>query len=103
MTTEPKVNTNPVCVDVPVIPRHAAYEKIKPEELARRWQVPKTWVYERTRDRCDDPIPHVKLGKYVRIEWGSPELDRWWLRQPSSGRFFDRESGDKPCRKEAAA
>jgi hypothetical protein len=57
------------------IGRH--YEFINAGELAERWAVPETWVRERVRSRCDDPLPHVKLGKYVRFRWGSPELEEW--------------------------
>lgn len=33
------------------------------EELAERWQVPKSQVYRLTRD---DAIPTVKVGRYYR-------------------------------------
>lgn len=45
------------------------------EQLAERLNVPKSWVYERTRDRTNSGIPRVHVGKYVRfnlsevIEW----------------------------------
>jgi hypothetical protein len=50
------------------------------EELAARWRVPESWVREQTRSRCMDPIPHVRLGRYVRFSWNSPELNDWWER-----------------------
>lgn len=57
-------------------------EIIDVRELARRWQVPASWVREYTRpERTDDPIPHVRLGKYVRFEWGSPRLEEWFARR----------------------
>lgn len=43
-------------------------EIIDAEELAKRWAVPETWVRENVRRRALDPIPHVRLGKYVRFE-----------------------------------
>ena len=49
-------------------------------ELASRWRVPESWVREQTRSRCVDPIPHVRLGRYVRFIWISPELNAWWKR-----------------------
>lgn len=61
-----------------------SYEVIKAEELARRWSVPVTWIYEQTRWRCQDPLPVVRLGKYVRFEWGSPQLEAWWDHHRSS-------------------
>jgi hypothetical protein len=50
-------------------------------ELAARWRVPETWIREQTRSRCVDPIPHVRLGRYVRFSWNSPELNEWWNRR----------------------
>ena len=35
-------------------------------EVARRLNVPRSWVYERTRRRS---IPHVRVGKYIRFRW----------------------------------
>lgn len=52
-------------------------EIIDADELARRLRVPRTWVREHTRVRATDPIPHIKLGRYVRFEWGSSELNAW--------------------------
>jgi excisionase family DNA binding protein len=37
-------------------------------ETARVLNVPVSWVYERTRRRGADRIPHIKLGKYLRFE-----------------------------------
>ena len=37
-------------------------------EVARLLNVPASWVYERTRRRSSDQLPHVKLGKYLRFE-----------------------------------
>ena len=59
------------------------YEVLTAEELASRWRVPESWVREQTRSRCVDPIPHVRLGRYVRFSWGSPELTDWWKRRQS--------------------
>jgi len=33
------------------------------EQLAARWQVPRSWIYHRTREGV---IPAVKLGRYYR-------------------------------------
>ena len=53
-------------------------EVIDAAELAARWRVPKTWVLEQTRSRASHPLPCIRLGRYVRFEWGSPELLKWW-------------------------
>lgn len=66
-----------------------AHELIDSIELARRLTVPETWVREHVRSRVSDPIPHVRLGRYVRFEWGSPELEAWLARRRRGG-------GEKP-------
>jgi hypothetical protein len=58
-----------------------SYEVIDAAELGRRWSVGKTWILERTRNRATDPIPCVRLGRYVRFEWGSPALLAWWAKR----------------------
>jgi excisionase family DNA binding protein len=45
-------------------------------ETARVLRVSVSWVYERTRRRGRDRIPHIKLGKYLRFE---PAAVREWL------------------------
>jgi len=42
---------------------------LTPEELAARLKVPKSWIFEKTRSRCLDPIPHYRIGRYVRFNW----------------------------------
>lgn len=42
------------------------------DELATYLRVPKTWLYDRTRDNT---IPHVKVGKYVRFSL--PDILAW--------------------------
>jgi hypothetical protein len=50
-------------------------------ELAERWRVPESWVREQTRSRCVDVLPHIRLGRYIRFCWNSPELNAWWKRR----------------------
>ncbi len=38
------------------------------EEVAEMWQLPRSWIYERTRRRGLEQLPHFKLGKYLRFE-----------------------------------
>lgn len=54
-----------------------SFELIDATELARRWNVPASWIRSHTRERTTDELPHLKLGRYVRFRWGSPELERW--------------------------
>src|SRR5215510_3495085 len=57
-------------------------EVIDSTELAKRLNVPETWVRSRTNaKRTSDPIPHLRLGRYVRFPWGSSELRDWLDRQ----------------------
>ena len=56
------------------------FEVIDSKELARRLVLPESWVRDHVRGRCDDPIPHIKVGRYIRFEWGSRELVEWWSR-----------------------
>jgi hypothetical protein len=58
----------------------SSIEIIDSAELAKRLQLPESWVRDRVRVRSDDPLPHIKFGRYVRFEWGSPELVEWWAR-----------------------
>ena len=45
------------------------------DELAKSLNVPKSWVYSRTRKTGTDAMPCIKVGKYCRfvladvIEW----------------------------------
>jgi hypothetical protein len=61
--------------------RIVIYEFIDSGELARRWDVPVSWIRDQVRKRAQDPLPHVSLGKYVRFLWGSPELQAWIKRR----------------------
>jgi len=54
-------------------------ELIDSVQLANRWKVPESWIRNHTRARTpkDERIPCVRLGRYVRFEWGSPRLVEW--------------------------
>lgn len=40
-------------------------------EVAELLNVPVSWVYEHTRPQCTRPIPHIKIGKYLRFSRAS--------------------------------
>jgi excisionase family DNA binding protein len=42
-------------------------ELLTVDEVAFLLKVPKTWIYEHTRKRVGQRLPHVKLGKYLRF------------------------------------
>ena len=54
-------------------------EMIDSAELAARWRVPESWIRNHTRARTpkEERIPCVRLGRYVRFEWGSRQLAEW--------------------------
>ena len=60
-----------------------SFEVIDSAELAARWQVPESWIRNRTRARTpeEERIPCLRLGRYVRFEWGSPRLAEWLEKQ----------------------
>jgi hypothetical protein len=55
-----------------------SFEMIDGPTLAERWKLKPGWVRKQT-GALADPLPHVKLGRYVRFLWDSPELNRWLL------------------------
>lgn len=60
----------------------ASAEIIDARELAQRWNFPESWIRSkvRTRTATAEQIPHLRLGRYVRFEFGSPALDAWLAR-----------------------
>lgn len=47
-------------------------------ELAERLKVSERWVYEKSRRRCLNPLPCIRIGRYLRFDWTSVSA---WLRQ----------------------
>ena len=58
--------------------------------------VPTTWVYEQTRARATDPIPHQRFGRYLRFDLNDPDLLAWIERHKVS----KQRNGNEPKRKE---
>lgn len=52
-------------------------ELIDSVELARRLNLPVSWVRSHTRQRTSDEIPTVRFGRYCRFDWNSLALQRW--------------------------
>ena len=56
---------------------------LTPAMLAARLAVPPSWIREKTRTRArardEDPLPVVRLGKYVRFRWS--DIEAWLGRQ----------------------
>jgi hypothetical protein len=68
-------------------------ELIDCPELAKRWRVPESWIRDCVRTRSADPIPCVRLGRYVRFQWNAPELTEWFERRKSGARSTGNGSG----------
>ncbi len=72
-------------VSVPFVTRLSgrSFELIDSAELANRWRVPESWIrsHSRVRTPKDERIPCVRFGRYVRFEYGSPQLEEWLARQ----------------------
>jgi hypothetical protein len=54
---------------------------IDAEELAKRWNLPASWVRDQVRSRATDPLPCIRFGRYVRFQWGHPDLEKWLERR----------------------
>jgi len=52
-------------------PRLRPEDILTPEEVAARLKVPESWVYEKTRARCRNPMPCLRLGRYIRFDWNA--------------------------------
>jgi hypothetical protein len=54
-------------------------ELIDAQELARRWQLPESWIRAQSRERVplDRRLPSVRFGRYRRYEFGSARLNEW--------------------------
>jgi excisionase family DNA binding protein len=64
-------------------------ELLTVHEVANLFKVPVSWVYERCREGASDPLPHLKLGKYLRFSKAElleymNDLRRGGSRGPSS-------------------
>ena len=80
--------------------RRATFEQsespvIDSPELAQRWNVPESWIRDSVRSRSSDPIPCIRMGRYVRFEWDSAELEAWFDRR--------REGKKKPLDKKTVS
>jgi len=50
------------------------------DDLSGMLNVPKSWLYSRTRETGPDAMPRLKVGKYLRFEWDKVQV---WLHQQS--------------------
>lgn len=52
---------------------------LTPKELAARLKVGHSWVYEKMRLRQANPIPVIKMGRFLRFHW--PTVSAWLAAQ----------------------
>ncbi|SPF32105.1 hypothetical protein SBA1_1030039 [Candidatus Sulfotelmatobacter kueseliae] len=62
---------------VPLLSPKTTFELIDAPELAKRLNLPVSWIRAHCRRRTLDELPVVRFGKYCRFRWGSPELEKW--------------------------
>lgn len=48
---------------------------LTPDELAQRLKTSRGWVSAMTRKRQRNPIPHYKVGRYIRFSW--KDVSEW--------------------------
>jgi hypothetical protein len=48
---------------------------LTPDELCRRLKVSRGWVIEKSRHRCQHPLPCLRIGRYSRYFW--PDVCAW--------------------------
>jgi len=70
--------------DAPIQPGKLDHAQIlTPEQLAERLKVKVSFIYENTRRRAGirnaDPLPSIRMGKYLRFYW--PEVEKWLERR----------------------
>jgi excisionase family DNA binding protein len=51
------------------------------EELAQRLKVPLSYIYEKQRPKHKNPIPTMKIGRYLRFDWAEVSA---WLKSTST-------------------
>jgi excisionase family DNA binding protein len=61
-----------VPADLPVID---PTEILTLDELALRLKVSRRWVYEKSRHRCQNPLPAFRPGRVLRFYW--PDVSDW--------------------------
>ncbi len=59
----------------PSTPAVSPQDILTPEELAARLKVPLSWVREKTRGRQKNPLPVLRIGRYIRFNW--PAVAAW--------------------------
>lgn len=64
----------PVAVGAPFAPS----DILTPAELAARLKVKPGWIYEQMRPRVKNPLPVLRVGRFLRFSWAAVSE---WLRR----------------------
>jgi len=75
----------PKSPNAPSIPQNQTSELIDTDELARRLNLPASWIRSHCRARTTDEVPHHTFGRWIRFDWNSPKLQQW-IRAHEDGR-----------------
>jgi hypothetical protein len=75
---------------------HNLGEILTPDELAARLKVPVSWIYEKQRTRCKNPIPSKPMGRYVRFDWD--EVTKWLENLSNAPGIGSKVSGSRKKR-----
>ena len=70
----------PIAVHSPIDPSQI----LTLAELAERLKVSERWVYEKSRRRCLNPLPCIRIGRYLRFVWTDVSD---WMRRQTTGAF----------------
>lgn len=76
---------------------HNLGDILTPEELAQRLKVPVSWVYDKQRTRCKNPLPSIPMGRYVRFDWD--QVVKWLEDQADRANRSTNSSASKNGRK----
>jgi hypothetical protein len=48
---------------------------LTPRELSKRLKVSEAWIFSKTRSRCRNPLPAMRVGRVLRFSW--PRVSDW--------------------------
>jgi hypothetical protein len=60
------------------------------EQMADYYQLPVRWIYARCRTKGPSRLPHLRLGKYIRINVSSSQFKEWLARHEVDSATTDR-------------
>lgn len=58
---------------------HEIKELLTVDEIARKLNISVSWIYSNAREKGDNSIPHLKIGKYIRFQ--EDDVRQWLEKQ----------------------